>query len=202
MKDIIFTTHNSHKIIELKALFASLPSPLKFLEDYPPFPPAVEDKDTFEENAEKKALHTANHLGCISLADDSGLEVDALGGRPGIHSARYAPTNHERIARLLHELKEVPEEKRTARFTCSIAIGFPGGKVITKTGHCYGSIIFKARGQGGFGYDPVFLVKNSDKTMAELSFEKKNQISHRANASKMILPLLLDIINTPDKKSL
>ena len=191
MKQIVLSTHNSHKIIELSALFKSLPLPLKSLNDFPSFPPASEDGASYEENAVKKAVWSLRHLYLPCLADDSGLEVDFLKGNPGIHSARYADTNPERIERLLTELRGVPWEKRTARFVCCMALALPSEDIIIKTGYCHGYIINEERGSGGFGYDPVFFLPDFGKTMAELTFEQKNRISHRSRAAGFLIPEIL-----------
>ena len=181
--------------MELTRLFQSCSLTMKSLDDYPGFPPASEDGSTFEENAIFKARWAARHLQLPCLADDSGLQVDALDGRPGLFSARYAPTNPERIARLLQELKNIPPEKRNARFVCVMAAAKPNEDVITKTAYCYGYITDKPYGMHGFGYDPVFYLPELGKTMAQLPVEDKNRISHRARAVRLILPVLEDWIN-------
>ncbi len=188
MRELVFATHNRHKVLELRALFHTLSIPLKSLDDFPPFTPPDEDGKTYAENAIRKATYAAQRLKLFCLADDSGLEVDALNGRPGILSARYAPTNPERIARLLRELEGVPLEKRTARFVCSVALATPSGNVIVKTGFCKGCIISDIRGKNGFGYDPVFLLPAQGKTMAELTLDEKNRVSHRSCAARMLIP--------------
>ncbi|MBN1901658.1 RdgB/HAM1 family non-canonical purine NTP pyrophosphatase [Candidatus Sumerlaeota bacterium] len=195
MREIVLATHNAHKIGELIALFQTSPFALKSLDDYPPFDPGLEDGSTFEENALIKARKAAGHLSLPCLADDSGLEVDALNGKPGIHSARYASSNPERIERLLEELKNISPEKRSARFVCAMAIVRPDGAALIKTAYCYGYIAENPTGVNGFGYDPVFFIPELGKTMAELPLEAKNLISHRANAARLILPLLTDWID-------
>jgi len=200
VKEIVLATRNRHKIIELKSLFQSLPIPAKSLEDFPEFPEEPEDGKSFEENASKKALSAARALALPCLADDSGLEVDALNKRPGIYSARYAKTNPERIAKILEELKNVPPGKRSARFVSAMALAFPNGAVITKTGYCYGMIADAARGTGGFGYDPVFILPDLGKTMAELALEEKNKLSHRAHAAKLMIPIIQGFVNETFRK--
>lgn len=195
MKEIVLATRNRHKIVELKSLFQSLPIPIKSLEDFPEFPEEPEDGKSFEENAAKKALSAARALALPCLADDSGLEVDALNKRPGIYSARYAKTNPERIARLLGEMKNVPPEKRSARFVSAMTLALPDGNLITKTGYCYGMIADAARGTGGFGYDPVFILPDPGKTMAELALEEKNQVSHRGQAARLMIPAIQAILS-------
>jgi len=194
VKEIVLATRNRHKIIELMALFKSLPIPIKSLDDFPEFPEEPEDGKSFEENAAKKALSAARTLALPCLADDSGLEVDSLNKRPGIYSARYAKTNPERIARLLTEMKNVPPEKRSARFVSVMALALPDGMVITKTGYCYGMIADAPRGTNGFGYDPVFILPKPGKTMAELGLEEKNKISHRAQAARLMIPVIQEIV--------
>ncbi|MBN1640714.1 MAG: XTP/dITP diphosphatase [Anaerolineae bacterium] len=148
---------------------------------------------TFAENAAHKALAYARAAGMPALADDSGLEVDALGGAPGVLSARYAgpgASDEDRYRKLLAALAETPSERRTARFRCAVAIAHPGGQVEIAEGTCEGVIASAPRGDGGFGYDPVFYIPPLDRTMAELPAEVKNQISHRARAMQAARPLL------------
>jgi XTP/dITP diphosphohydrolase len=137
----------------------------------------------------------------VTLADDSGLEVDALGGAPGLHSARYAgagASDIDRVQQLLANLKDVPQEKRTARFRCVIAIAVPGGAVQFTEGLCEGLITFEPRGVNGFGYDPIFLFPEYGQTMAELPADLKNRISHRARAAAAARPLLVALTREPD----
>jgi XTP/dITP diphosphohydrolase len=198
VREIVLATNNPHKIMEMSTLLQSRLIILKSLNDYPPFPPAEETGSTFEENAVLKARKAALHLKLPCLADDSGLQVDALDGSPGIFSARFAPTNPERIERLLRELKDIPQHKRSARFVCSLAAVKPNGDTITKTGYCHGYIADKPRGTHGFGYDPVFFLPELGKTMAELAPEEKNRISHRANAARLLLPIIEHWIKSGD----
>ena len=156
------------------------------LADFPNIPEPVEDAPTLKENAIIKALCGFKSTGLISIADDTGLMVDALGGRPGVHSARYAfadradyPANNQK---LLEELKNIPQEKRTANFTTVAALILPDGEIITKEGRVEGFIAQDYSGSNGFGYDPLFIVKECGKTMAEMTTEEKNKISHRARA--------------------
>ncbi len=151
---------------------------------------------TFEQNAILKANGYQSISGLMSLADDSGLEVDALGGQPGVLSARYAgedASDTERLDYLLSKLKDVPWEKRTARFRCVIAIALPDGKIELCDGACEGLITFEPKGTSGFGYDPVFYVPNFDKTMAELTSEEKNSISHRGQAAQKARDVLMNL---------
>jgi len=145
----------------------------------------VEDKETFEENSLKKAKEIMNLCGKVTIADDSGLEVDALGGAPGVHSARYAGDERDdqkNRDKLLLDLEGVPFEKRTARFVSVISMAYPDGTEIIARGECEGHIIFEERGQNGFGYDCLFVPIGYDQTFGELSSEEKNKISHRSNA--------------------
>lgn len=163
--------------------------------EFSSLPPVEEDGATFEENARKKAEYYSRIVpGEIVLADDSGLEVEALGGAPGIHSARYATTDKSENAsdaanneRLLHELSNVPEEERSARFVCVIAAARDGHVVATFRGEAEGRILHTARGSGGFGYDPLFLIPNLGKTFAELTAEEKARVSHRGQAFRKFL---------------
>lgn len=145
-------------------------------------PEVVENGNTFVENAILKATTYARYTGELTLADDSGLEVDALGGAPGVFSSRFAPTDDERNAKLLEMMKDIPDEKRQARFRCVVAIAEPNGIVRTCEGIVEGTIARKPKGHEGFGYDPVFCVPELGKTMAELTPEEKNAISHRGKA--------------------
>lgn len=192
---IIVATGNTHKLFEMNKLFEELKIDFESLKSYPDFIPAEEDGNTFEINAVKKATKAAIELGEYCLADDSGLEVNALGGRPGIHSARYADSNDERIEKLLGELKDVPFEKRRARFVCVMVIADPSGFAITRTRFCNGIISERPSGSGGFGYDPVFFLPERDCTMAELTDTEKNEISHRGLAAKQIKPVLEQLLN-------
>jgi XTP/dITP diphosphohydrolase len=163
-----------------------------------------ESGDSFEENARMKALAFSRASGLLTLADDSGLEVDALGGAPGVRSARYAgpgATDADRYRKLLEALAQVPAGKRTARFRCVIALAQPDGAVQTASGTCEGEIGFAARGVHGFGYDPVFLVQGGGgKTMAELDPAEKNRISHRARALRAVRPFLVQLLAEDDGK--
>jgi len=153
---------------------------------------------TFEENARLKAATYAGLSGLVTLADDSGLVVDALGGAPGIMSARYAgpaATDEDRYQKLLRELADVPEENRTARFTCAVAVTIPNGETIVAEGSCEGVINYGPMGDNGFGYDPVFYIPGLEQTMAQLAPELKNRISHRAVAREKLKPTLRDLLS-------
>ncbi|MBP7584500.1 MAG: XTP/dITP diphosphatase [Spirochaetes bacterium] len=191
---LLVATRNSNKVREIRDKFRGLAGlELVSLDDIAPLPDVVEDGATFEENALKKARETARLSGLPSMADDSGLEVDALGGEPGVYSARYAgegATDADRNSLLLEKMKEVPEGKRSARFVCVIAIAFPGGSELVARGICEGEIARMPRGAHGFGYDPVFHLPEKGKTMAEIPLEEKNRISHRALALEQARRLL------------
>ncbi len=193
---IVLATRNRGKIREIRSILSSrLPMPVEIssLLDYPHIPHIKEDGKTLEENAIKKATTVASHTGLIALADDSGLEVDALNGLPGIHSARFAGeegNDKENIRKLLNLLEGLPMEKRKARFRCVIAIAHPSGEVHTVDGICEGIIAAEERGKRGFGYDPVFIIPSYGKTFAELGEEVKNKISHRAIALEKACMLL------------
>lgn len=160
---------------------------------YPGFQEVVEDGDTFQANAIKKAVAAAEFTGELALADDSGLEVDALNGAPGVYSARFAGEPKDDAAnnrKLLELLQDVPEEKRTARFRCVIAIAEPKGKVHTADGACPGIILRDLKGVGGFGYDPLFYVPAYKQTFAEIDLKEKNSISHRGKALQKAVEIL------------
>ena len=182
---VILATRNAGKIREIRHAFADLPLEMVVRED---LPEVVEDGATFEENARKKAVETARRGGAWALADDSGLEVDALGGAPGIHSARWSGAGPEgNNDRLLSELRDVPEAARTARYRAVIVVAAPDGTVVAEAeGACEGRIGFERRGAGGFGYDPLFVVPGRGCTMAELTPEEKDRISHRGRALRRL----------------
>lgn len=200
---LLIATHNRDKLIEYQELLAGLPLELVTLDDVGIRDDVAENGTTFAENARAKALAYARQSSLLTLADDSGLEVDALGGEPGVHSRRYAGDNKsdpERIAFLLDKLRDVPREKRTARFRCAIAIASPRGEVWEAAGMCEGEISLAPRGTHGFGYDPVFVFPEHGITMAELSTAEKNQVSHRARAAQGARRILVDL--ALDRKSL
>ncbi len=199
-------TRNVHKLEELRALLADLDVELVSAAEVPGVPEVEEDATTLEGNAEKKARWVAAAAGCVALADDTGLEVDALGGEPGVYSARWAGPEcsfADNNKKLLHELSDLPEKQRTARFRCVIAVAVPQGdagefaarvencSVTLYEGRVFGRIVSKLRGTNGFGYDPVFFVPEKQRTLAELSIAEKNEISHRARALAAARPALL-----------
>ncbi|MCX8030009.1 MAG: XTP/dITP diphosphatase [Thermodesulfovibrionales bacterium] len=183
--DIVLATRNVKKAQELQRILGDTSFRILTLDSFPDCPEVIEDKDSFEGNALKKATTVAKHTGLVAIADDSGLEVDALDGRPGVISAYYAgmeASDAENIAKLLFELKGVPAEKRTARFVCCIAIAFPDGQKETFFGYVYGKIAEEPKGRSGFGYDPIFYPLGQEKTFAEMSADQKDSISHRKQA--------------------
>lgn len=185
MKHLVVATRNKGKIVEINALLAGLVEQISSAADYPDFPETVEDGATFEENALKKAREAALFTGLPALADDSGLVVDALNGRPGVFSARFAGEGAGDAANnaiLLAECENIPEERRQAAFVCVLAFVTPEGIELLFTGRVSGRILSKARGEGGFGYDPLFLVDGFKRSMAELTLTEKNGVSHRARA--------------------
>ena len=186
MTELLVATHNAGKIRELSQRLAGLPLRLRLLSEFPSIVEAEETGTTFVENATLKAVHYSTASGLLSLADDSGLSVDALGGRPGVYSARYAgrhATYAERMARLLDELSATGDAERRARFVCVIAIADPSlGVVGTFEGRCKGRLAHEPRGAGGFGYDPIFIPEGHAQTFGELPDEIKQTISHRARA--------------------
>jgi XTP/dITP diphosphohydrolase len=178
---VLFATTNQGKLRELRELVGG-DLEVVSLADLPPQPEVDEDQPTLEGNAEKKARVYAKASGLPTLADDSGLCVDALEGRPGVQSARYGADDAGRIRRLLVELAPVPEGKRAAAFRCALCLVVPGGEARVEVGECAGEILFAPRGENGFGYDPVFLVPARGKTMAELTSAEKSALSHRGQA--------------------
>ena len=181
----MLATRNRHKGEELAALLGDLDIRIRTLADFPDVPEVEEDGDTCETNAIKKARVVSNATGLPAVADDTGLEVDALGGRPGAYAARYAgegASYEDNCRKLLQELAGVPRDKRTARFITVAAIAVPGETVEVTRGVLDGSITEEAAGSRGFGYDPVFYVPEMRATLAEITAEQKNRISHRAKA--------------------
>ncbi len=185
IRELVLATRNRHKGEELAALLSDLGITIRTLDEFPDAPEVVEDGDTCEANAIKKARAIAEFTGLPAVADDTGLEVDALDGRPGIYAARYAgegATYEDNCQKLLQELAGVPREQRTARFLTVAAIALPSDGVRVAQGTLDGVIAEEASGTLGFGYDPVFLIPELGKTLAQLSADQKNTISHRAKA--------------------
>jgi len=195
-KQVVLATRNQGKVREFNRLFADLGWEAVSLDAFSGVPEVVEDGATFEENAIKKAQTISAHLQMPALGDDSGLEVDALEGRPGVYSARYAgenATDEENWRKLLKELHGVPLEKRKARFRCALAWVTPGQEPVIATGACEGVILHEPKGTNGFGYDPVFFLPQHLCTMAQLSPEEKNKISHRAVAMRQLLEKIREV---------
>lgn len=186
VNEIVLATHNPDKRVEIAALLSDLGIRVRSLAEFPQAPVVVEDGETCHANAIKKAKTIANYTGLTAVADDTGLEVDALGGRPGVHAARYAGAQvsyEDNWKKLLHELNGVPLEQRGARFLTVVAIVRPANEQVeTVEGVLNGVIAQRPAGSGGFGYDPVFVVPELGKTLAELTPSEKNRISHRAQA--------------------
>jgi XTP/dITP diphosphohydrolase len=183
--EIVLATRNKKKIEEIRRITSDLSIKILSLDDFPDCPETVEDRDTFEGNAVKKAVEICRCTGKTALADDSGLEVDALNGAPGIYSARYAGAGANDVRnneKLLSELENTSPEKRTAQFVCCIALAFPEGAVKTFFGSAKGHIGPKPAGKTGFGYDPVFIPDGFEKTFAEMTGEEKDRLSHRSKA--------------------
>lgn len=183
MKTLLIASGNPGKIREIKEILKGIPFEIKSIKDIDFKDEIPETGKTFEENAISKVKITGGKTGFITLADDSGLEVDALGGRPGVRSARYAQgSDGDRVNKLLKELKEVPKKKRTARFRAVVALYIPANRIITFEGVSEGYITEKPMGKNGFGYDPVFFNLDLGKTNGEASPAEKNLVSHRARA--------------------
>ncbi len=180
---LVLATHNAGKTKEIVDLLAPFPVTVKNLDDFGPIPPIEEDGTTFDENAYKKASLTARYLGLPALADDSGLTVNALGGAPGVHSARYAgpsASDQDRCDKLLSELGD--KGNRQAAFECVISLAVPTGPALTYEGRCEGLITSEPAGSNGFGYDPIFFYPPLNKTFAQLTMAEKSQVSHRGKA--------------------
>ena len=197
--EIVLATRNPDKVHEISELLNDIKLTISSLLDYPDIPPITEDGTTLHDNAIKKAKAVAKLLHKLALADDTGLEVDALAGQPGIHTARFAGPNAsytDNRRKLLNLLEGIPWEQRTARFRTVVALAYPDGRTVTVEGKLEGYITFDERGTHGFGYDPIFYVPELGKTLAELPLEAKNRISHRARAINKIKPYLLELMNS------
>jgi XTP/dITP diphosphohydrolase len=180
---LVLATTNPGKTREFRDLLKDFPVDIRDLSDFGPIPPVMEDGSTFEENAYKKASFTARILGFPALADDSGLCVDALGGAPGIHSARFAgdsATDADNVARLLSCLEN--QENRKASFQCVISIAVPEGQALTYEGSCDGILLTEPAGENGFGYDPIFFYPDLNRTFAQMTLAEKARVSHRGKA--------------------
>ncbi len=182
-KILVIATRNRGKTAEIRELLKDFPIEIKNLDDFGPIPEAKEDGETFDDNAYKKASFTARVLGFPALADDSGLTVEALDGRPGVHSARYGGeglSDADRCEKLLKEMEG--KENRKAAFECVISLAVPAGPALTYEGRCEGVLAREPAGERGFGYDPIFFYPRLNKTFAQMTAEEKNQVSHRGKA--------------------
>jgi XTP/dITP diphosphohydrolase len=199
---LVLATRNAKKKQEIREILGDLPIELHDLSQYPQAPEIVEDGATFEANARKKASETAKALHQWVLGEDSGLVVPALNGRPGVYSARYAGKQGDDAAnnaRLLAELGPLPDDRRAAYYVCTAALADPTGEVpAVVEGRCHGVILKEFRGQGGFGYDPLFLIPEWHQTFGELSARVKHALSHRARALEQLRPILRQLL-TPDR---
>ncbi|MBN1254020.1 MAG: XTP/dITP diphosphatase [Deltaproteobacteria bacterium] len=197
MREIVVASANSGKLREIKESFKGMDIQVLSLKDFPTLPPVEEDGRTFRANALKKARAVAQQTGRLTIADDSGLEVDYLQGKPGVHSARFAgeeASDADNNRKLLGLLKGIPPSQRGAAFRCVIAIADPTGKESWVEGECKGVIGEHARGTQGFGYDPLFIIPELGKTLAELPLEEKNRISHRGKALAALKEVLRDLL--------
>ena len=193
MRKLLLATTNRGKAAEYRAMLAGLDLELITLDQAGIDQEAPEDYPTFEQNARSKAVFYSALSGLLTLADDSGLEVEALGGEPGVRSSRYAgdnATDADRVNFLLAKMKDIRKEARQARFRCVIAIAEPGGQVHCTEGECRGTIAFRPEGDNGFGYDPIFYVPEYNQTIAQLPPEVKNRISHRGRAASKAVTIL------------
>lgn len=200
--ELLIATHNTGKMREFTQLLAPLEAELRFPVELGMELEVPEDGATYSENARQKAMTYAGVSGLLTLADDSGLEVDALNGAPGLHSARYAPgSDADRREALLRDLRGVPWEQRPARFRCVVAIATPVGETYETEGVCEGLIALEPAGQEGFGYDPIFYLPGHGRTMAQLPQAEKNRISHRARAVEAALPTLRRLVKRDDSST-
>lgn len=206
-RNILVATTNKGKLAELRAML-DLDVEWVCLDDLGDFEEIVEDGSTFAANARKKALGYAAASGFWTLADDSGLVIDALDGAPGVHSARFSGDkpdgedrgliDHRNIAKVLELMKDVPEDKRNARFVCSICLANANKVLLETAGICEGMIADAEVGENGFGYDPIFIVDELGKTTAQLTSSQKNAISHRGNAIRKLKPMLAELVQIED----
>jgi len=200
MKEVVLATRNAHKVREIQNIFSELPVRFLSLAAFPNAPEVVEDGRTFRENAVKKAFQISAYLQKICLADDSGLEVDALHGAPGVYSARFSgpnATDESNNQKLIKFLEKTEPSRRTARYRCVMALATPEGEVYSEEGICEGLISLKPSGKNGFGYDPFFYYPPLKKTFGDTSPEIKNKHSHRYSALLKIKPVLQRILEIP-----
>jgi XTP/dITP diphosphohydrolase len=197
MKKLVLATHNRDKVREISALLSDLGVEVLSLDAFPQIGQIAEDSDTLEGNALLKANAVGRATGLPALGDDTGLEVHSLYGAPGIYSSRYSgehATYAENVLKLMADMKSFPPRRRGARFRCALAFVAPGIRPRIAQGVCLGTILETPRGTGGFGYDPLFLPKGFDKTLAEMDLSLKNTLSHRGLAMKEMLPILRDYL--------
>lgn len=194
---LVLATRNAGKAREIAAIYAHLGVELHTLDEWPGVGPLPEGGATYADNAASKERAAAEATGLVALADDSGIEIDALDGAPGVHSRRFLgeeATDADRNVRVLALLARVPDARRTARYRAAVAVASPGGPVRVFEGTCEGAVARRPRGRHGFGYDPIFIVAADGRTMAELAPEAKNRISHRARALRAAEPYLAEVL--------
>jgi XTP/dITP diphosphohydrolase len=193
MLEIIIATKNLSKVKEIKDILDNSNIKILTKKDFLQLPKIDEDGKTFQENALKKAGKISEYTGKVCLADDSGLEIDYLEGKPGIYSSRWGNNDEERINKVLNLLENVPENKRNAKFVCVLVLAFPDGRKYIVKEECPGKISFIPRGEYGFGYDPIFLIPEYNQTFAELGDKIKNQISHRGKALRRMIKIINEL---------
>jgi XTP/dITP diphosphohydrolase len=195
VKQLLLATKNVKKVREMREILSDVGDiELHSAADFTAIPEPEETGETFAENARQKATYYAAQSGMLALADDSGLVVDALDGRPGVYSSRYSTTDDDRITKLLGEMQTVPDGERSARFRCAMALAAPNGALAETEGTLEGTIAHERKGTHGFGYDPIFFVTELGCQLAEADAETKNRISHRGLALQRMLPLLLEAL--------
>ena len=195
MLEILIATSNLGKVKEIKDILDGRQIKILNMKDFPNLPKIEEDGKTYQENAFKKARKILEYTDKICLADDSGLEIDYLKGKPGIYSSRWGNSDEERINKVLKLLEGVPIDKRKAKFVCVAVLVFPDGKTYMVKEECKGVIGFQPKGENGFGYDPIFLVPEYNKTFAELGDKIKNQISHRGKAMRKMVEIINELVS-------
>jgi len=193
MLEILIATNNLGKVKEIKDILSNSKIKILTMKDFSHLPKIEEDGKTYQENAFKKAGKISEYTGKICLADDSGLEIDYLKGKPGIYSSRWGNSDEGRINKVLRLLKDVPINKRNAKFVCAAVLVFPNGKIYMVKEECKGNITFNPKGEHGFGYDPIFMVPEYNKTFAELGDKIKNQISHRGKAMRKMIDIIKEL---------
>ena len=193
MLEIFLATKNNGKIEEIKEYLKDINIKILSLNDFPKLPTTVEDGKNYQENALKKAIEGYNYTGIMCLADDSGLEIDYLNGKPGLYSSRWGKSDEEKNSKVLKLMKDVPEHERKAKFVCVLALILPNGKQHIIREECQGEISFMPKGNYGFGYNPIFYVPEYGKTFAELDSKIKNNISHRGKALRKMVKILKQI---------